>query len=498
MSTAAIAAVNAVAASAPFAVEGREFYDGSVEEQFAHSRIARIVGETGKGYRVNLARRVVDAVLDRIKIASVSVPENPEATAMLQILWTGNRLGSTVKEVNRLALSEGESFLSIWEGEEDGSVQINHRTAVTTKVFYDPENPFRKTHAAFVWEENTDNPAKKVLRVTLLYADRIERWVTKPGLRADRPENFVHYLKDDEDDEDWLIENPYGEVPVFHFRTGFTPRPEHADAFGPQNAINKLVASQMTTIDYTSFPQRYRLRAAKLKDGDNAPLPGYPSDDVDIDPSEADEPEDKLESGPGTVWDLSDTEEVGQFNAADPKVFLDPINAYARIMGTVTATPLRFMDPTGDMPSGESLRADDAPLVNRIYDRQTWLGDEWRAALRFALKVAGTEVDTVALAWQPVQVIDDKEGWDNVQAKIDAGVPREVALIEAGRLPEEVAKWSEDGFSTNIQTRIAQLVSIAEATSKLGQAVALGVLDTDRARSLIDDLIGDAEQSGQS
>ncbi|NIB31148.1 hypothetical protein HBB16_04500 [Pseudonocardia sp. MCCB 268] len=40
--------------------------------------------------------------------------------------------------------------------------------------------------------------------------------------------------------------------------------------------------------------------------------------------------------------------------------------------------PLRFFDPTGQVPSGASLWPRSAPLSQRITDRQEWFGDTHR------------------------------------------------------------------------------------------------------------------------
>lgn len=66
----------------------------------------------------------------------------------------------------------------------------------------------------------------------------------------------------------------YGAVPVFHFRTREPyGRPEHRGTFGPQNAITKLSATLMATVDYQAFPQRYALMQARGADDLFAPDP---------------------------------------------------------------------------------------------------------------------------------------------------------------------------------------------------------------------------------
>lgn len=485
-------AVAAVTNHLPAYVEANNFYVGDVDEVHVSPLIGRVVGDSGRKFNVNLAGRVVNSVLDRMKIASVMVPKDEVATAKLIEIWDKNRLGMTAKTLHRTALSQGDGYMFLWgDPDDDSSVEIHFRSPKTTRVFYDEENPHQKKYASFVWRIAGDTPDDIRIRVNLLYADRIERYISKKGMKGDEDSHYEAFLA--EDQEDWLIPNPWNEVTVFHFRTDEPyGRPVHKDAFGPQNAINKLVAVHMGTVDYQGFAQRYRLRADKIVDG--APA-DYPEDGEE---SLVGSDEDSLQSGPGTVWDLSDTKSVGEFKVADPDVFLKPINAYARMMGASTATPMRFLEPTGEPPSGESLRADDAPLAEKIGDLQTWLGEEWRAMLVTALRMCGVEVEAVKVDWRPVQIIDYLTGWQTVQAKIAAGVPQAVALQEAGYRPAEVEGWAEGSDKTNLDSKVDMLVKIGAAMQSLGTAVTLGVVDQATVDRIVSQLLDDASGDEQA
>lgn len=466
-------AVQAVSAAAPGYAQGARFYDGTVSEVFASNLIKRLVGDSAKEYKVNLARRVVDAVLDRLKIASISVPDNPTATAKLQQVWDRNRFGRSAKTLHRRVLSQGDTYVYVESDPDDDANAVAHiRSALTTRVFYDPANPNKKTHAAFVWVEGSGDSER--IRVTLLYPDRTEEYISRKGSKGDDETQFERYFAEDQDEDEWPLPNESGEVPVFHFRTDEPyGRPEHFDAYGPQNAINKLVGVHMGAVDFQGFPQRYRLRANAIQDGPST-TPFDEDEDAGL-PTDGEDDGDNLQAGPGTVWDLSNTDSVGQFDAADAKNFIEGINFYARIMGATTATPLRFMDPTGDVPSGESLRADDAPLTEKIGDRQVWLGDEWSSMLRYMLKVAGVEVDSVKVTWQPVQIVTDTEGWNTIKAKIEAGVPREVALAEAGYRPDEIATWVQ---GWDVAAQITAAMSAGTITEEqVAALLASGVTD---------------------
>lgn len=408
-----------------------DYYEGNVAELFVSPTVRRALRNAVGGFDLNLARRAVDAVLDRMVITAVHVPNDEGAMrALVDTVWTPNRMHRYAKQVHWAALTYGDAYLIVWPGEDDGTVEMHYNSPVSTRVFYDPENPRVKSHAAKMWTIGARDQI--VTRVNLFYADRIEKWTTKPGSRACEDVDFIPY---EEDGADWPLVNDTGQVPVFHFRTADPyGRPEHRGAFGPQNALTKLSATLMATIDYQGWPQRYALMnegSEELADWD---------DDDTANPNEA---ESSLKATPGGLWKLPGTSKVGQFDPANIDAFLKPAGFYIRAMAAATATPLRFFDPQGQIPSGEALRADDAPLAMRIIDREEWLTEEWSEALRYAGQLAGISLLSVDVRWRPVQIVDDLTGWQTVAQKIAApvGVPREVALVEAGYPSDVVAGW---------------------------------------------------------
>lgn len=436
-------ALHVIREKADYYCLAEDYYRGEVGEVFTSPAVQRALKGNILGFNVNLACRPVDAVLDRVEIASISAGEDDALSQQLRdLVWNANKMGRYSKIVHRGSLVFGDSYLIVWPtpGEEDEAqgVQINYNSPKTTRVFYDPEDPKKKSYAAKTWVIDPHSDKRRT-RLNLYYEDRVERYISKPGSKGEVAEEFDEYT---EDGEQWPIPNPFGEIPVFHFRTDEPyGRPEHRNAWGPQNAITKIGATQMANIDFSAFPQRWMItegigqiggaQAGIEWDDEQSPLDRHSG----------------LESGPGKVWNLPDTiKEVGQFEPADPKNFLDPMAQYVRLMASSTGTPLRHFDPQGEIPSGEALRADEAPLAARIKDREEWWEETWNEALVFAAKVVGLPVEQVDIQWAPVQVVDDKEGWETVLLKIEAGVPAEKALVEAGYLSSLVAQWEEDGL----------------------------------------------------
>jgi hypothetical protein len=243
------------------------------------------------------------------------------------------------------------------------------------------------------------------------------------------------------------IVNPWGEIPVFHFRT-HKPygRPEHADAFGPQDAINKLISTHMMTVDYQGAPQRYA-----LSNGGNASeFEDFSEDDT------ARENLGSLQNGPGQLWYLQGVSSVGQFPAADPATFTNPVNEFVADMAAITSTPIHYFSSTSYLPSGQALRVAEAPLTKKVQNRQMAFESTWRDVFLYMLRIEGI-VASIDIDWAPIETVDAVDNWDVAVRKKSVGMPLEQILIELG-YDGEIAKIIAD-TSSNANAAQQQLAS---------------------------------------
>lgn len=313
---------------------------------------------------------------------------------------------------------------------------------LTTRAFYDVENPRKMSYVIRSWEEGDGQ--NLVVRANLYYSDRIERYFHKgrPPKRKNNQSKWEPYAADG---SEAVLPNPFDQIPFFHYRTDRTyGKPDHLYAYGPQLAINKLVTSHLATVDYQSFPQRYLLTDPTA---DNGSIQGTDSDPFA--PEDDDDPEadnmSQLEADPSAIWKLDGIKSAGEFKAADAKAYLDPFDRYVKAMSQVTGIPMHMFDKTGERPpSGENIRQVNEQMNSKVETRQLGVGATHRNAFTFALNLLGHEVDRVKITWRPIEVVTDLVGWQAINEKQLAGVPAEVTLIEAGYLPEEVAPWKDE------------------------------------------------------
>jgi len=380
------------------------YYEGDVPEVFATDGLRRAMRATKYGQRLNFCRPVVDAVVNRLELADI-LAVSDKGTEVIGDTWEFNELGIDANMAHSTAGVYGESFATVWP-DEDGNIEIAFSTPLDTAVVYDPERPRKKLYAVRLWEVEDGT------RMNVFYADRIEKYKVS---EKEITEGTNWSLID-------TVENEFGEVPVFHFRT-HRPfgRPEHKDAFDAQDYINKQFIQSMFTADYQGAPQRYALRKA-TESGESQ---DFQSGDTPR------ENETALQNGPGKLWDLVGYDKVGEFSPADPRVFWEPIKDTIRSMASTTNTPLHYFEKTGNVPSGEALRVAEAPLIKKVNDRKRSFGQTWRDLFKFVLRINGIEED-VQVKWQDVESLDELERLDAGLKKRNIGYSLRQVMREAG------------------------------------------------------------------
>jgi hypothetical protein len=439
-----------------------QYYEGNRPEWFASVRYRLALARTGTTYKMNFAKTPVDALVDRLEINGITATDRA-TTAVLQKVLDDNQFDLEAGEVHLRCCEFGDAYVIVWpnddigndeadddevarandteEGSEDSKsdIDIYYNDPRTVRVFYDEENPREKKYGIKRWQSGSR------IRINLFYKDHIEKWVTRNAeARGNNAEDWEHF---DDGTGTWPTENPTGRIPIFHFRTS---RPygtaQHIGAYGPQDAITKIVITHMTTMDYHGFPQRYALLGGALDEGDDD-LEDFGFDDSDDDDSPSSSAGSAnratVHAEPGHLWMLRNVKSIGQFEASKSDVFLQPFETYVRAMAQLTTTPLHYFDPAGGVPSGESLRVADAPMVKKVSRLQASFGATWKDICEFILELLGhpNAVGTVNVHWENPAARDDLLTWDLALYKRQLGVPVRQVLLETGYSVEQLDEW---------------------------------------------------------
>src|SRR5579884_511903 len=455
------------------------YYEGSFPEVFASPRLRAALARTGVDFRLNFAKTPVDAVVSRLKINAITSPLDGVQDTIAQI-WKDNQLDLFEILSFRRACEFGDSYLLVWpDANIPSGVRVYLNNPRVMRILYDAENEIEKRFAIKMWKDGNAHKA------FLYYADRIEKYITADGKDGSQRDDWGEYS--DPEDDGWPLDNPFGEVPVFHLRTDFQYGvPEHSGAYGPQNLVHKLVMGHAAGIDYHALPQRWAL----TETGTNANDFAVGDEDeyaYSLDTGatgNADDGRAQLRSEPGSVWFLENIKALGEFGTGDPSVFIAPMEFYVRAMAQITTTPIHYFDTIGQTPSGASLRTMEAPFVEKVENRQLLFGGAWRDAMDFALKCLGVDQAQIDVHWNPCSSVSDMQAWQTAKMKNDLGVPAKQLLLEAGYSEERVDAWLAEGAQSLAQ-QIETLNALGLAAQGLAVAVQLGVVDEAGVKALL-------------
>ena len=398
--------------------EAKDYYEGDVPEVFATAALRRTFRASGDRSRLNFCRPVVDAVVDRLEIANIS-GDTKRATDEIAKIWKRNDLGLEAAEIHRMTVVYGDCYVMAWPG-ADGDIQISYNAPTQMSLVYDPEDPRKKLYAVKMWRVSETETRLNIYTDTF-----IRKYKTNSGDVTEGTNWF----------ETEVIDNPFGQIPVFHFRT-HRPfgRPEHYAAYDAQNAINKLFVTNMMTIDYQGAPQRYALASM----GDGGEMQDFNDGDTERENLGA------IRNGPGELWFLKGVTQVGEFKPADAMAFWTPIEKVRDSIASLTNTPVHYLTtPNYGTPTGSALRVSESPLLKKIAARQMSIGYSWRDVFKFCLAIEGIKSDVV-VTWTTHESLDELERWDVAAKKVNVGLSQRQALREGGYTEDQIEKIVEE------------------------------------------------------
>jgi hypothetical protein len=479
----------------PEYLKAERYARGKVREVWASRKVAKAMRRSAGKYPVNIARRPIDAVLDRLKIISVAAEstkgENDDTlTEVLNVqVWDDNQLDLDIPDTLDMAETYGDSYLICWprgESEADG-VDVVGNDPKAVRVIYDPERPRRVLFSGRTWVDSNRHRRVTIWRdgpVRERYISKAPEIARPPGGYTDA--DFDPFLDDEDDGESWREDLQLGlGNPVFHFKPvnyGGYGTPTHESAYGTQNMLTKLIATLMDATDGYGFPFRYAL----TKSGTVGTTATLDDDWGDGDSGTPRAPK-QAQAEPGTLAKLTDTDGVGQLEPASVVNLLDPIGMTLRLSSVVSNTPLNYFDPSAAAASGESKKEHEKPAVNKADKHLARYDGTLRDALAYAMALLGKQVAGVVVNWAPTQTVDDQAEVTLAKSRQEAGVPLERTLVDLGYADEDVKKWIDEATPDDkmLEHRVMLLKELAQAAQALGAAASLGVIDEDTARQLI-------------
>jgi len=488
----------------PEYTKGRDYYEGKAGEIASSPAIQTILNASAEAHPVSLANIPVDALFDKVELASITAGKDERATAMLAAILNENDVEDEADDWHRKAGYFGDYYAIIDPTEEDTNgnatkLKIVGSSPLTTVTLYSTKDGRTALFGVKRWQG-----AKKRWYANIFYDDVTVSLVTAENVDTlnDDGHQFFPLLDDDDTEGSERVPHEGGRMLLVHYAVDGKPygSPVHRKAWGPQDAITKISATNLATVDSQGFPTRWALLDPLAETDDDI------DDDFGTDGLEAAAPAtsspdgqttmtkgpSRLRSIPGAMQLLAGIKQVGEFAAASSDNFLKNIEFYIRLMAVSCGVPLFEFDLNGEQPSGESRRRASSRLNKHARKIKRALGQSHKTLAETALAVMG--IDAIAeVTFMPTETETDKDGLELVSTKVKVGVPVKVALLEAGYTTELVDAWYPDG-EPNLTPELLQI--IAEVLGKLGQAKTLGVINDQELADMLPAILTAASSEG--
>lgn len=482
--------------------EAKTQYRGLLDIQTGSLKLDQILRKSADRHLFNMSSVPVKTMAHRLKIATIKVGDESAQKAWEEI-WDANNLDGWIPKNHKETCKLGDNYMMTWptydevESQDDdveaSGVQIYFLSPFNAIKVYDPDNPTIELYDFRYWEED------KYKRVDLIYRDEIihYRTIQKEGKGYDSKDwelftpsyTIIMDGKPVEIEGEPIEVNPFGELPMKHFRTDLPyGEPINKDGYGAANAISELLVAQIATITAQGWPARFALEEADATLNNGPQGIGYEDDEE----AEAGDIRDRrIKSNPGDLTVLRNIKELVQLLPADPSVFTDPVELYTSLMSTLTETPFYSFKPGGEQPSGKAREIADAPIKANEQYLKLLLTSTYKEMVRLALRMVGRDVkpEDIEVEWAPTVLATDKDDWSTIKEKIEAGVPFEDVMTEAGYDSEKVTEWSEKLQEFGTEKRIEIMKDIVSIMGQLGSGTKAGILEREDANMIIAELM---------
>lgn len=417
-----------------------KYYDGDQPLVYTANRLNEIFKDLDAYFAENWCSVVVDSARDRVNLREIQVAGS--AQPRWKELWEQSELSLESDDVHEAALVAGEGYFVVWPDDE-GIVQGYHNDPRLVHLFYDKAEPRKKNFAAKMWVSDDEK-----LNLTLYYADHLEYY------KSQKKAVNVQEATSLESTKTAQAENPFDEIPVFHYRLGQRKvKSDLKNVIPIQNGINKLLTDMMVTAEFMAFPQRYVISNAEVQG--------------------------KLKVSPKEIWDLpagdgiGQQTQTGQFEAAKLENYLNSIDNLATALGSITRTPKHYFFSVGSNLSGEALIAMEAPLNKKAQDRIDRFAPVWKQVALFMLRASGENVNPqdVTPIFDKPETVQPRTEAETRQMNVNAGMPLVTVLRDEGKSEAYINQMLKDKAADEArkQKSLAQSMLDAERKFNAGQ-----------------------------
>ena len=414
------------------------YYRGDHELKFASTKFTAAFGKMFLDAADNWMPLVVNAVQERLRIEGFRLGSSTAGDRRAWRIWQENNLDSEADILHRESLINGMAATLTWPG-DDGNPLITIEHPSQLIVSRSASNRRVRLAALKAWE---DEDSERFL-ATLYLPDSIYKFQgpklvsystsRSSGRGRISAWDAARWEPRELATEPWPLPNPFRRVPAVPIenqqRMLVEGESEIASVMPTQDRINKLSFDMMIAAEFSAFRQRWATGLTIPKD------------------PETGEPVEPFKHAIDRLWTSGrEGTKFGEFGETDLGNYVKAIELQVQHLAAQTKTPPHYLlGQSGAFPSGESLKATETGLINKVEDRQASYGEGWEETMRLALEVAGVRARGAAsmeTIWADAESRTESEHVDATLKKFALGVPLRQLWEDLGYSQTAIERFS--------------------------------------------------------
>jgi hypothetical protein len=390
------------------------YYECEHPLPFLHEKARDPFRRLLKMSRANYMELVVDALVGRLEVAGFQDVDG-DSDDQAWALWQDNNLDGGSQLCFLEAAIRGSSYLLVSPDGDGFRITPEHPTQVITEAL--PGSSGELAAALKLWMDDWTGR----LCCTLYLPGNIYKFDAPEPISGGKPVWGRREVKG----EEWGGKNALGDVPFGELSN--RPRmlkpgaSELRSVTGIQDRINKTIADRMMTQEFAAFPQKW-VTGMEIPQDENG---------QDIEPFDVAVNKILIAEENGAKF--------GQFAAADLTGYLKGKEADVHDIAAITSTPPHYLLGSMVNLSAEALKAAEAGLIHKIYQRRRFLEE----GLERTMRLAGIASSQARIVWKSPEWRTEGELVDALMKMSSLGVPREVLWERWGATPQEIERWRQ-------------------------------------------------------
>lgn len=378
----------------------------------------------------NLCALVVNTYVSKLNLKSIISEGSPDK---IKTLMQKNHVQLLSTQLHRTTAKYGDGYLRLWPDKER-LVSFQRLIPENVRPVYYQDGSQKMKWCKVEWLEcDTPEPDFTLSSLTfsrrkdVYYPDHVDRFVMS-GVEGDGSGGNGGWAPYSDDDGGSTVTYDFdGHIPIVHFKN----RPDESD-FGN----SELLPAIPIQMDRDRAELGLMLKA-EFAAGGQVWMTGFNALEFEANwrAQHPHEPVPALSRDPWTIWQFAGEDvKLGRLAPEALQDFIALGEKIANDMSMCTMTPLAYLRGQA-VPSGAAAREIAGPLIDKVKEGQTVLGEAWEDTFNLALTMLKATPDA-QIAWEdPFQ----EDTTDKDLKQLSAGVmSRETFLKNRGYTDEQV------------------------------------------------------------